>query len=186
MNHTQAFSLLKISSTATKKDIRKAYHQKCLKHHPDKGGSDEAFQRVQEAYEFLSRPPRYGYYPYNKGFNSPEKISKRHSKLEMHQKKAIKMNKFYEKKYGAISHIPLRTTLDTDRQPEKGKVRCACGDHRIYANARLHKAMCPVENGPLRAAAFAVANGIINDNASFVIHTTGKYTFFEVEESFPL
>lgn len=36
--------------------IRKAYRKLALKHHPDKGGEVEKFQKLQNAYEILSDP----------------------------------------------------------------------------------------------------------------------------------
>jgi len=50
MNH---YERLGISKDATKEQIRKAYYSKSKKTHPDKGGTKEAFQKVNEAYETL-------------------------------------------------------------------------------------------------------------------------------------
>ncbi len=47
-------SILGVPATATLKEIRDAYHQKSLKHHPDKGGDEWAFRLVVRAYEILS------------------------------------------------------------------------------------------------------------------------------------
>ncbi len=47
-------AILGVSSTASLKEIRDAYHQKSLKHHPDKGGDEWAFRLVVRAYEILS------------------------------------------------------------------------------------------------------------------------------------
>lgn len=206
MLYTKARSLLGItSSIVTEKDLRKAYRKKSRTCHPDKpGGSNQAFQKLQEAYHLLSnkhkaliasrvnKPQHRNYYPNekkrpsknrdDKGFNSPENIKKRRTKLEMHQEKAIEVNKFYEEKYWPLSDMTFEKI--THSEPVKGKVRCACGAYVTYAS--LHKATCPIQEGPLRAAAFAVANGVINDNATLIIHSSGKYTFFEVQDSFPL
>ncbi|CEM13962.1 unnamed protein product [Vitrella brassicaformis CCMP3155] len=51
MNH---YERLGISKDATKEQIRKAYYSKSKKTHPDKGGTKEAFQKVNEAHEVLS------------------------------------------------------------------------------------------------------------------------------------
>ena len=53
MQIDEAREILKVSHDATKKHIRKAYLERAFDSHPDKGGSDEAFQKVQEAYELL-------------------------------------------------------------------------------------------------------------------------------------
>lgn len=39
-------------------DIKKAYRKKVVTDHPDKGGSNEKFRAVQEAYETLSHPDK--------------------------------------------------------------------------------------------------------------------------------
>ncbi len=57
MTHTFQFdpnSILGVSSGASLKEIRDAYHQKSLKHHPDKGGDEWAFRMVVRSYEILS------------------------------------------------------------------------------------------------------------------------------------
>jgi curved DNA-binding protein CbpA len=41
------------ASSPTKAELRKAYFHAAKKHHPDKGGSKEEFQKVQAAYESL-------------------------------------------------------------------------------------------------------------------------------------
>jgi preprotein translocase subunit Sec63 len=50
------YRILDIKMDATPELIRKAYKQKVLETHPDKGGNEEKFKRVQEAYETLSNP----------------------------------------------------------------------------------------------------------------------------------
>ena len=47
------YSILSIAKNATTTEIKKAYHKKALKAHPDKGGSADEFRKVQEAYEVL-------------------------------------------------------------------------------------------------------------------------------------
>ena len=47
-------AILGVSSGASLNEIRDAYRQKSLKHHPDKGGDEWAFQMVARAYEILS------------------------------------------------------------------------------------------------------------------------------------
>ncbi|CDW82635.1 small gtp-binding protein domain containing protein [Stylonychia lemnae] len=47
------YDILEIDRTAEDTAIKKAYKKAALIHHPDKGGSDEMFQQVQEAYQVL-------------------------------------------------------------------------------------------------------------------------------------
>lgn len=56
------YSLLGISKKATHKEIKKAYRQKSLEHHPDKGGNAEKFSEIARAYEVLSDETLRGVY----------------------------------------------------------------------------------------------------------------------------
>lgn len=48
------YTLLGVSKGATKDEIKKAYRQKAKEHHPDKGGDEKKFKKIQEAYDVLS------------------------------------------------------------------------------------------------------------------------------------
>lgn len=52
------YAALGIRRTATAEEIRAAYRHQARQHHPDAGGSPEAFQAVQEAYEQLGDPEK--------------------------------------------------------------------------------------------------------------------------------
>ena len=47
------FQILDVKITSTKEEIRKAYKNKAKKAHPDKGGSNEEFLKLREAYDCL-------------------------------------------------------------------------------------------------------------------------------------
>ncbi|KAH8928219.1 DnaJ-domain-containing protein [Atractiella rhizophila] len=47
-----------IPETATDDEIKKAYRKESLKHHPDKGGDEDKFKELGEAYAVLSDPQR--------------------------------------------------------------------------------------------------------------------------------
>lgn len=50
------YAVLSIEDKATEQEIRKAYKKAALKHHPDKGGDEEMFKVVSNAYETLCDP----------------------------------------------------------------------------------------------------------------------------------
>ena len=50
------YSLLNITKEADQDDIKKAYRKAALEHHPDKGGTDQMFHAIKEAYDILSDP----------------------------------------------------------------------------------------------------------------------------------
>ena len=51
---TELYDILEISKNAKQDDIKKAYRKKALENHPDKGGSEENFKKINFAYSILS------------------------------------------------------------------------------------------------------------------------------------
>jgi len=56
------YERLGVSRSASFEEIRSAYKSMALKHHPDRGGSEEEFKKVQEAHEVLSDEGRRRHY----------------------------------------------------------------------------------------------------------------------------
>jgi DnaJ-class molecular chaperone len=56
------YNTLGVQRDATEQDIKKAYRKLASKHHPDKGGDQEQFKRIQGAYEVLSDPNKRAQY----------------------------------------------------------------------------------------------------------------------------
>ena len=54
MVHKELYDVLGVSHDATPTQIKKAYHKLALKEHPDKGGDEDKFKKIQTAYEILS------------------------------------------------------------------------------------------------------------------------------------
>lgn len=52
------YKVLGLSSSAIDREIKQAYRKKAMKMHPDKGGNEEAFKKLVEAYEVLSDPKK--------------------------------------------------------------------------------------------------------------------------------
>ena len=53
------YDILKIHDRATKKEIRQAYRNLVLKFHVDRGGDDEQFKKIKQAYEDLQLGKKY-------------------------------------------------------------------------------------------------------------------------------
>ncbi len=47
------FSVFGLKRSSSEEELKKAYRKKILKTHPDKGGSNEAFRKIQEAWECI-------------------------------------------------------------------------------------------------------------------------------------
>ena len=58
INNTEFYKILHVDKKASQKDIKKAYRKLALKHHPDKGGKEDQFQKICNAYEILSDPEK--------------------------------------------------------------------------------------------------------------------------------
>jgi len=59
------YSILGVSKNASEKEIRSAYKKKSMQHHPDRGGNEEEFKRVNEAYSTLKDPQKRGIYDHS-------------------------------------------------------------------------------------------------------------------------
>lgn len=64
------YSILGVPRTASPEEIKKAYKKKSMQHHPDRGGNQDEFVKVQQAYEVLSNSDKRSVYdnPQPQGF----------------------------------------------------------------------------------------------------------------------
>lgn len=59
---TELYDILGVSANASSDEIKKAYRKKALESHPDKGGDQEMFKKVNAANEILSNPEKRALY----------------------------------------------------------------------------------------------------------------------------
>lgn len=52
------YEILGVSKNASQEEIKKAYYRLAHKYHPDKGGDEEKFKEINEAYQVLSNPQK--------------------------------------------------------------------------------------------------------------------------------
>ncbi len=55
----ECLKALGLTEDATAADVKRAYHELCLKEHPDTGGTHEGFLKLQEHYEIALRIVRH-------------------------------------------------------------------------------------------------------------------------------
>ena len=58
-NHSDLYALLSVPRTATVGEIRAAYRERARKTHPDKGGDEQKFKEISEAYQTLTKPEQH-------------------------------------------------------------------------------------------------------------------------------
>ena len=56
--HTELYTTLGLTPAASPHEIKKAYRQLAMKHHPDRGGSEDTFKKISHAHEVLSCPQK--------------------------------------------------------------------------------------------------------------------------------
>lgn len=58
MSNKELYDLLEIEPSASPEEIRKAFRNVSKKHHPDRGGDEETFKKINSAYEILNDPQK--------------------------------------------------------------------------------------------------------------------------------
>lgn len=64
------YEILGITKNASQEEVKKAFHKLAHKYHPDKGGDEQKFKEVNEAYQVLSNAEKRAQYDqFGKGFD---------------------------------------------------------------------------------------------------------------------
>lgn len=58
MSKRDYYEILGISKSASPDEIKKAFRKLAIEHHPDRGGSEDKFKEINEAYEVLKDPEK--------------------------------------------------------------------------------------------------------------------------------
>lgn len=108
------YEVLGVARTATMDEIKRAYRQLALKHHPDKGGDQATFKKMGHAYYILSDMQRREDYDDEYGFNAaPESESESESdgEAERERERWERERELFEEE--------LANEIHKDRDPEK-------------------------------------------------------------------
>lgn len=118
MNLKQAKSILELPDTFDENQLKQKYHKMCLKYHPDKGGTPEKFQEVNQAFTFLSKTQQT---PEGHFINLND-ILKSFMRPEIFKTKILKLQKHIE-----ISITPLEFLQGTTKTIDiQQKQPCYC------------------------------------------------------------
>ena len=206
MQIQDAYTILQVERDATLDDIKKAFRTLALNCHPDKpGGTNEAFQKLKDAYELLSslhnhkeqnhtRPepsdpppprakPRYPHpyvFPYHSMFKSSEKdIRQREEWLKMYQQAASEMNDKNEKMYGPLDYEygPIKNK----RRPNHNML-CACNKWLRYDVLGSHRLKCKLVD---RTAVDIIATGTISEDGKKIVHPRGEMWLSDIKRAIP-
>lgn len=55
LDENYPYNVFGLKKSASQEDVKKAYRKEILKSHPDKGGSNELFRKIQEAWEYFKK-----------------------------------------------------------------------------------------------------------------------------------
>lgn len=58
MNDVDLYEILNVPKNCSQEEMKKSYKKLCIQHHPDKGGNEEEFKKVSEAYNILKDPEK--------------------------------------------------------------------------------------------------------------------------------
>ena len=61
------YSVLGVNPGATKDEVKKAFKKRAMETHPDRGGNEEEFKKVNEAYERIKNPHKHQSNPFGGG-----------------------------------------------------------------------------------------------------------------------
>jgi DnaJ-class molecular chaperone len=112
------YNTLGVSKTATKDEIKQAYRTLAKQHHPDKGGDNATFQKVQEAYETLSDdvkreeydhpPAQHSQHPFDQFF---QQHARHHHHQQQHAQQTRRSRKMED--FEVRLSVPLRNAFST-------------------------------------------------------------------------
>ena len=158
------YQTLGVGKKATPEQIKKAYRRLALLHHPDRGGSDEKFKDIAEAYALLSDPQKRkefdrraaGFNPLHEAIRQAAR-QKRKQAEEFKRRKKEQLFQDIWQKYKKRTHIPsdaeirfkVDVSLDQIKKGAKQRIafnrQVSCGD--CDGKGGTNFSHCPVCRG---------------------------------------
>jgi molecular chaperone DnaJ len=134
MSNMNFYEVLGVSETATQDEIKKAYRKLAIEHHPDKGGSEDKFKEIAQAYDTLSDPNKRTQYdnrnnnPFgNGGFNPFDELFREH-----YQQRKTVPDKIVEIEVGTIeSFLGVDKVINYSRNENCNGCGGSGGDKKV-------------------------------------------------------
>lgn len=135
MNNDNYYEILGVSETATQEEIKKAYRKKAVKHHPDKGGSEEEFKKISQAYDVIGDESKRSAYDTSRNNPFASQFREHYEDMgdifHVHRKRSVPY-KVIEVNIGAVeSYLGVDKTVVYSRQ-DKCKTCDGQGGEREY------------------------------------------------------
>jgi curved DNA-binding protein len=77
------YDILGVNRNASNVDLKEAFKKKAMTHHPDRGGSEEEFKKINEAYDTLKDPQKKQMYD-QFGSTNPQQHRPQHQEYHFH------------------------------------------------------------------------------------------------------
>lgn len=105
------YDILEIDKSASESDIKRAFRKKAAQYHPDKGGNEEKFKQVNEAYQILSNKDKRKMYD-QYGTTDPQQAGFRRSSYGRNGEQVFdNVGDLFEEFFGGSFGSPFRRPL---------------------------------------------------------------------------
>jgi molecular chaperone DnaJ len=136
MSAQSFYDVLGVSEDATQDEIKKAYKKKAIEHHPDKGGNEDEFKKISEAYENIGTEDKRTSYdnsrrnPFGNGFGGGFDPFEQFFRNQTNQSRAVP-DKVIEVNIGAIESYKSNDKSITYSRRVECKTCSGTGGERI-------------------------------------------------------
>jgi DnaJ family protein A protein 2 len=117
-----SYTVLGVEDGATMQEVKKAYKKLAMVHHPDKGGDEERFKQITEAYQELTNP--------SPKFTSPHQhhsagVFSHHQQTHQNNKASNKMYEIHVSILDAYHGKEKKLSISNDRKCDRCATVCA-------------------------------------------------------------
>ena len=180
------YDILGVSINAINIDIKNAYKKMVLKHHPDKGGDNEKFQKIKKAYDVLRNEEKKKLYDVRL-----RNTLKKNEEFFKKNEDFFKKNEEFFKKNDDFGDFPKKSEMKEDNDSSSSeesnvpnKVELATRSARIYPNINkkldvtlsdiINHRIFRIKIDRVRQCALCYGKGVKNFQQKYCIVCDGK------------